>query len=200
MKMYNLKQGQFYALCAAVLLALPLSSAQAADPYATAQPKTDKFVVEYVYNYVEKPYAGELVFAAVDKAKISRKTPEDSFMAHFSAMTHKDYKWWLAGWDEASQKSINQRNKEKNRTEAFWTKAWENAMKDQVIKVTKRVETGPYVLIVYKMFDKSNKETFNSIYVSKKFGEEWLATEELAEDLMFQHYLDGKDRVTLNIR
>lgn len=189
------------SICLAIFLWLVSNqNATASEQFTTAEPKNDKFVVEYVYNYVKKDYKPIVIFKSVDKADLSRNTPEESFIAHFSAMDKKDFKWWLSGWDVESQTKITARNKEKNRTEQSWTEIWEKAMKDQVIKMTQRVETGIYVFIVYEMSDKNGKKAFNSIYVCKKVGNEWLATEELAEDLMFQYYLEGSSKVTLNIR
>lgn len=191
------------SICLAIFLWMVSSqnvSAAASEQFTTTEPENGKFVVEYEYNYVKKDYKPIVIFESVDKSNLSRNTPEESFIAHFSAMDKKDFKWWLSGWDVESQTKITARNKEKNRTEQSWTEIWEKAMKDQVIKMTQRVETGIYVFIVYEMSDKNGKKTFNSIYVCKKVGNEWLATEELAEDLMFQHYLEGGSKVTLNIR
>ena len=73
-------------------------------------------------------------------------------------------------------------------------------MNEQTIRFMERVETGRYVFIVYKMFNDKGEVTFHAINVFERQGERWLATQDLAEDQMFHHYLEGKQRVTRNVR
>jgi hypothetical protein len=50
------------------------------------------------------------------------------------------------------------------------------------------------------MYDANANKTFDSIFVSELVGEQWMATQALAEDQMFHHYLTGESRVRLNVR
>lgn len=188
-------------LCAGVALSLasPVSSA-ASGHFATAAAKPGKFTVEYIYNYVERKYSPEISFSAVARKDASYASPEDAFISHFSAMTAGDYDWWISGWTPDSRASIEARNKRLSRSAKDWQVIWARALKDQRVKMVARVETGPYVFIVYKMFDKAGKLTMYSMYACKKEGDKWLATEELAEDLMFQHFLEKERRVSINVR
>ncbi len=159
-----------------------------------------KFVVEYVYNYTKRTYTPEITFKAIARNDASYASPEQAFVSHYSAMASGDYEWWLSGWTTEAQNGIHQRNVKMNRTARTWQEIWSKALQGETIKLIERVETGPYVFIVYKMFDASGKATMHSIYACKLVKDKWLATDELSEDLMFHHYLEGKDRVTKNIR
>lgn len=162
--------------------------------------RTGKFVVEYVYNYTKRAYTPEIVFKAVTRKEASHATPEQAFISHNSAMAAGDYEWWLSGWTTEAQSGIQQRNARMNRTAKTWQDIWSKALRGETIKVIERVETGPYVLLVYKMFNESGKATMHSIYACKLVKDKWLATDELSEDLMFHHYIEGKERVTINVR
>lgn len=161
---------------------------------------TGKFVVEYVYNYTKRAYTPEIVFKAVAGKDASYATPEQAFIAHYSAMAAGDYAWWLSGWTTEAQSNIQLRNVKMNRTAKSWQEIWSKALRGETIKLVERVETGPYVLIVYKMFNESGKVTMHSIYACKLVKDKWLATDELSEDLMFHHYIEGKEKVTINVR
>lgn len=162
--------------------------------------RAGKFVVEYVYNYTKRAYTPEIVFKAVTRNAASYATPEQAFISHYSAMASGDYEWWLSGWTTEAQGGIQQRNARMNRTAKNWQEIWSKALRGETIKLVERVETGPYVFIVYKMFDERGKATMQSIYACKLVKDKWLATEELSEDLMFHHYIEGKERVTINVR
>lgn len=170
------------------------------DVFPTGKAEAGKFTVEYVYNFVSKPYTPEVQFKSVSKKDASYLSPEEAFIAQFSAMVNEDYKWWLSGWNDPSQKEIESRNKQMKRNADTWTKVWRDAMKGQTIKLIKKVETGPFVFINYKMFDHDGKETLSSLFVCKNEAGKWFATEELSTDLMFHHFLKGEARVVLNVR
>lgn len=159
-----------------------------------------KFVVEYVYNYTKRAYTPVIVFKPVTRNTASYATPEQAFVSHYSAMASGDYEWWLSGWTAEAQSGIQQRNARMNRTAKSWQEIWSKALRGETIKLVERVETGPYVFIVYKMFNESGKATMHSIYACKLVKDKWLATDELSEDLMFHHYIEGKERVTINVR
>jgi hypothetical protein len=170
------------------------------NAFPTGKVESGKFVVEYVYNYTVRPYDPAVTFNAVPRKDASRATPEDAFIAHFSAMTAKDYDWWLTGWTSESRASIEARNRSMNRNADTWAGIWDKAMKGQSIRMTRRVDSGPFAFIVYRMVDAGGKTTLESMYACKRVGKEWLATEELAEDPMFHHFLEGQRHVTLNVR
>lgn len=168
--------------------------------FPTGKVETGKFTVEYVYNFVSKTYTPEVQFKTISKEKASYQSPEEAFIAQFSAMINEDYTWWLSSWNALSQEEISARDKKQNRTADSWAKIWKDAMNGQTIKLVKKIETGPFVFINYKMLDHTGKETFNALYVCKNEAGKWLATQELASDLMFHHYLEGKSRVVINVR
>lgn len=198
-KLFCMKTISLRWLVVAVIIFLPYTSF-ASDAYPTGKAEAGKFTVEYVYNFVSKPYTPEVLFEPVSKKNASYSSPEESFIAQFSAMANEDYKWWISGWNEQSQKEIEARNKQMKRNADSWTKVWKGAMKGQTIKLIQKIETGPYVLINYKMFDHDGKETLNSLFVCKNEAGKWLATEELSTDLMFHHFLKGEARIVLNVR
>jgi hypothetical protein len=189
------------ALAGALAAALALGGgAAAAQDFATSGPERGKFVVEYVYNYVSRHYVRPVQVVPVDAGAADYSSPERAAIAHFSAMRAGDYDWWLSGWDAASQAQIEARNAELGRTADDWAGIWAKAMKGESVFLLERVETGPYVFIVYEMRNADGEVTLRSIYACKRVGGEWRATQDLAQDPMFHHYLKGKQRVILNVR
>lgn len=168
--------------------------------FPTGKAEPGKFTVEYVYNFISTTYTPEAQFKSISKEEASYSSPEEAFIAQFSAMINEDYAWWLSSWNSLSQDEILDRDKKQNRTAESWTKIWKKAMSGQTIKLIKKIETGPFVFINYKMLDHTGKETFNSLYVCKNDAGKWLATQELASDLMFHHFLEGKSKVVINVR
>ena len=168
--------------------------------FNTTPAEKGQFIVEYIYNYVIRKYDPAVKFKPITREKVSYGTPEECFIAHFSAMYAGDYEWWLSGWDKESQELLKEQDKKMNRTPDDWPEIWRKAMKDDEIKLIERVETGPYVFIVYKMFDQKGIPTFHSMLACRIADGFWKATQELARDPMFHHFASGKDRVKLNVR
>lgn len=186
----------------ALIVAFSLAgvSVNAAGPYKTSKPRPGKFTVEYVYNYTSRKYTPPIRIDYVKRDQVSRVTPEDASIAHFSAMAARDYDWWLSGWNPVSRSTLESRDRDKKRTPGDWQTLWEGAMKDMTVMLLEKVETGPYVFMVYDLRDRQGKTAMHSIYALRKDGDNWLGTVELAEDLMFHHYTKGTPKVRLNVR
>jgi hypothetical protein len=171
--------------------------------YPTGPGQVKQFVVENVYNYEKFTYSPPIVIAPVVRDKASYATPEQTLVAHISAMLAGDYDWWFSNWDQRSQVFMQERNKQANRTPADWRAIWAKTLAGQQIVLTERVETGPfgpYVMLVYVLRDKAGKDTFRSTYVAKLEAGRWVGTQELAEDPLFHYYESGRDRVTNTVR
>lgn len=175
--------------------------AGAAPPaFETKPPESGQFVVEYLYNYTRRDYVPPARMQPVARAAASYATPEDAFVAQMSAMQSGDYDWWLAGWTADSRAQIVARNAQLKRTGRDWAEIWKKGFAGQEVRLLQRADTGPYVFVVYGLFDDKGDKTFEGIFVSERVAEQWLATQALAEDPMFHHYLDGTNRVRLNVR
>jgi hypothetical protein len=187
-------------LAAVLLMGTGLPSSAQNSRFPATKPVQDRFVVEYVYNFWKQTYQPTVVFKPIAKADASLASPEDCFMHQWSAMAAQDFEWWMSGWDEASQEMMAARNKKMKRGPEFWEERWGLAMKDQRILLVERVDTGPFAMLIYKMQDKLGETTMHSMHICKQVGLQWYATQELAEDPMQHQYLEGKRRVTINVR
>ena len=187
-------------LAAAILMGNSLSLFAQDGRFPATAPVQDRFVVEYVYNFWKQTYRPAVAFKPVAKADASLATPEDCFVHQWSAMAAQDFEWWMSGWDESSREMMDARNKKMDRSPEFWEERWGMAMKDHRILLVERVDTGSYAMLIYKMQNKLGETTMHSMHVCKQVGLKWYATQELAEDLMQHHYLEGKRRVTINVR
>jgi hypothetical protein len=171
--------------------------------YPTGPGQVKQFVVENIYTYERLVYSPAIVIQRVVRDKASYATPEQALVSHLSAMLAGDYEWWLSGWDKGSQKYLDERSKQVNRTPADWRALWAKALVGDQIVLTERLETGPfgpYVMLVYVLRDKAGKDTFKTTYVAKLEAGRWVATQELAEDPLFHYYESGRDRVTVTVR
>jgi len=113
-----------------------------------------------------------------------------------------DYDWWLSGWTPKAQAFLNEQDQKTNRTPQDWKAAWQRSLSGKEILLLERLETGPYVCLVYSVRTSGpeGKETLRSLYAAKYEAGRWLATQDLAEDPFLFHYLEEKDVITITVR
>ena len=79
--------------------------------HRTASPVNRTKTVTEHYDYLESEYSpAPILRDFVAREDASYETPEQAFVSRVSAMVAGDYDWWLAHWDEDSQRSIAARN------------------------------------------------------------------------------------------
>lgn len=174
--------------------------------FKTAPPEKRRFVMEYDTNYTRVRYAPPVVIQPVPKGADNFTNPEETFVTMFSAMMQADYDRWFSVWTEDSQKVLAQRDAERKRTATDWVGRWKAALTGRQIVLLERLESGPYVMVVYSLRDMPKKgenqgaEIIRNVVTMKKVGEKWRVTEELADDDMYKYYIDSPEGVTRRVR
>jgi hypothetical protein len=170
--------------------------------FTATPPEKKQFIMENIYNYTQSRFVPPVVIYPVSRIGSGDATPEESCISFFSAMKAGDYEWWLSLWTAKSKELIAERNQQSKRTPQDWVASWNTILKDKQVVLVERLETGPYIILVYSLqsLGPISKETFRSLYAAKYQDGHWRATQELEKDPFFSHYLDGKDRTSMTIR
>jgi hypothetical protein len=171
--------------------------------YPTTPAVDKKFTFERVFSYRVMTYKPQIVIQKITRAAASNATPEQAFAAQMSAMFEGDHDWWLSNWDAAAQKFHKDRDAQMKRSAADWRGIWDRALKGQQPRLIDRVVTGPmgpYVMLLYELYDASGKSTYKSSFVAKEEAGRWVATLDLSEDPLFHYYELGRDRVSVTER
>jgi hypothetical protein len=135
-----------------------------------------------------RPYTAAPTVIPVLKAQSSWATPEDSLVAHVSAMLAGDHAWWLSGWTTSSRLRHQEDDTKQGRTPADWQRIWDQATARQTFSLVARVDYGPYALLHFRMLGSRGETTLQSLYVCKREGGRWLATNDLATDPVMTRY------------
>ena len=164
--------------------------------FPTGEREVSKFTVQFVYNFARYRYSPAVVVEPVRRGTATYGTPEEACIAFLSSMMTLDYDWWLENWDADSRKLLVADNEAHHQDAAFWHKAWQGAFPGKKVTLEQRLESGPYVLIVYHVEDlRDPSQSFSSALPFKLTHNQWLATEELAADNFSIYALDGRGRV-----
>ena len=164
------------------------------------------FIVQYTTDYTRVPYKPEVAIQPVPKSADTYKTPEETFITQFSAMMSGDYDRWIAGWTEESKTLMAKYDEERKRTSADRIAMWKGALTDRQVVLVERIETGPYVLLEYSLRNaptagqNKGQEILHTMIPLKRVGNQWLQTQDLAEDLMFQHYTEEPEGYVRKVR
>jgi hypothetical protein len=177
-----------------------------APVFKTAPPEKKKFAVQFVTNYTRLAFTPEVKMQPVPKSADTYKTPEELFVTQFSAMMSGDYDRWIAGWTDDSKKVMAERDEQMKRTSADWVARWKLALTNRQVVLLERLESGPYVLLVYSLRDTpkpgetQGKEIIRTLFPTKKVGEKWMQTQELSDDEMFKRYIEEPEGYTQVLR
>jgi hypothetical protein len=180
-------------LTMACAMAGPLVAAQAPRPpapiYNTSQPIPGKVVVENEYRFTTRDYTPAVEVKIVARDQASYANPESAAIAGISAMLSQDFEWFRSTWDKPSGAVMEARDREMKQDAAFWTKTWQKAFGGTTVRLISRIDTGPYVLIVYKASSEAGVTAgkpaagdLELVTVLKADGDKWLATQELSQD------------------
>jgi hypothetical protein len=158
--------------------------------FKTTSPFIKKVVVEDQYYFTFMHYSPPVQVKLVTRDTASYENPEAAAISAISAMVSKDINWYRSTWDRASIAIMDDRDKALNQSAEFWVNSWGRAFTNKRIELTARIETGEYVLIVYRLVptgevndpaNTSNSE-IELVTVLKYQEGKWLATQELSRD------------------
>lgn len=122
----------------------------------------------------------------VSSAALDASTPEGAALVHFSAMLDGDYARWLSSWDAPSIAFTKKRNAELGRNEKFWTDKWKEVLgRYSAFHLTRRVDTGPHVVIEMTASGSSREDFTLDVPLAKQADGRWRASQEIASDPVF---------------
>jgi hypothetical protein len=157
--------------------------------FPAGPPASGSVIVENEYRFTVRQYTPAVDVVVVPRAKATDDNPEAAAIAGISAMVSQDFDWFRSTWDRASVAILEARDKEMKQDATFWTRAWQRAFTGKKIQLVSRIDTGGYVIIVYRVLGsaaRGNTSAENADIelstVLKRDGDRWLATQELAQD------------------
>lgn len=185
-------------LYALVALATPIAVAPArgaglpAPAYPVSVPTLENVVEERMFFYRSMDYQPPVAISPVVRAAAGSDTPEAATVALASAMLAGDLEWFRGQWTDASRQLMAARDRQQGRDDTFWPALWRERLVGKRLFLTHRIESGPYVLIVFRVSPSDDLEaegSFDLINAFEAVGGAWLATQALAEDPVL-HYWD----------
>jgi len=183
----------------AATLALASASAFSQQRFPTSKPEEKVFVQEADYYYTEAKYDPPVTMKPVTKEAAVYTTPEDTFIAQFSAMIAGDYDWWFSTFAADAQKQIKADDEANKRQPTDWIARWKKALPEMQITLLERKVSGAYVIIVYRAgVTPANTIQFSTVF--KLENGKWLATQDLQDDGLAKYSMVDKDKVVLPIR
>jgi len=159
--------------------------------YPVSDREDASYTVEYVFNYARYNYTPAVAIKDVNRVQASYATPEDAFTAFYSAIQSGDYDWMLNSWDEGSRKFIQDKNEKDNQGQAYWVNLWKQRYAGKKIEMVQRLESGLYVLILYRITDPDTGKIIEQDTLPMNLEhKKWLATQSLAADPLAVLYPD----------
>ena len=154
--------------------------------YKTSAPEKDKVVEELVYYYEVSSYTPPI---PVDVTKTANgTTPEGAAMQLLEAMHSLDFDRWMRLWTPESQELMKSQYKKNGTSPDVFKNGWSKAFAGHSVALTKKIESGPYVIVVAVFSpvgaaasDPSAKP-FEMQFVFKQVNGNWMATQEMASD------------------
>lgn len=141
-----------------------------------------EFKGESVTYYTETPYEPPYLVTAVPRDKVTYSSPENCFIAQFSAMLRGDSTQFFDGF---SKESWNE-NETTPLSGEDWKKGWARYLRGKQIRMLKKIEDGQYVIIQYELRNESTgKRDLLSVLHMKIESGRWLQTQDLSKDEFF---------------
>ena len=176
---------RFLSMCVGLFCcAVAVPPANAEPQPSTSQPKLAKVTQEHIYYYMIADYAPPYVVTRVNRHGQKLDSPEHTAIALISAMMTADYDWYISLWDDKSVALMKEKDAEKGRSRDTWIALWEQVYRNTSVTLTKRIETGEYVIVAFevKTPGKPENSSRQSELIFRKQGDSWLATQALAGD------------------
>jgi hypothetical protein len=154
--------------------------------YKTSAPEKQKVVEELTYYYEVSSYTPAV---PVDVTKTANpSTPEGAAMQLLEAMHSQDFDRWLRLWTPESQELMKSQYKKNGTGPEVFKNGWSRAFAGHTVALTKKIETGPYVIVVATLSPVGGAATAPQAqpvemqFVFKQVNGAWMATQELAAD------------------
>jgi hypothetical protein len=166
-------------------------------PEFPTSPKEKGVVTEEVqYIFTVQEYTPAVAVEPVAREQASYENPERAAISVLSAMASGDWEWWLSTWSKKARGKIEARP-DVERRRVFWAEDQKKAFAQRVAKLTHRIETGPYVVIAFRLDPADptgqprQKKVRPELIVTKKYEDGWLVTDELTGDLVLAYWPRG---------
>jgi hypothetical protein len=171
------------SVCAfGVLVLSTLSLAQAL--YKASAPEKQKVVEELVYYYEVSSYTPPIPVDVTKTANAS--TPEGAAMQLLEAMHSQDFDRWLRLWTPESQELMKSQYKKNGTSPEVFKNGWSKAFAGHTVALTKKIETGPYVIVVATLSpvgaNAASAQPLEMQFVFKQVNGAWMATQDMASD------------------
>ncbi len=180
-----------------LLVFLSLSVSHAETEFEYKIPEFREFIVEYSFPYMISNYTSDKnIKLLTDRSEKNNRTPEDTLVSHFSAMSNKNYEWFLSDWTPADQEQSKIDDIKNNWNPAFWYRIWGENLEGKSIKLLTRIERGKYVYIGYRLYGtgSDNKDDIETLAFTK-IGNLWLITNAAACDPILYNWKDTDQRI-----
>ncbi len=171
------------------------SRSAVAQPIRYDPPQQKQVVVEYKSLVQLSTVAQPVPFAFVAKDAAKFDTPENALIAMISAMSRGDYAAWLAGWTPPSRAQIEKTNADSKLTPETWINGWKRIVTGKQIAISARgdyIRRGEtYAFIRYRTIGAQapNGGPLEQYLIFHRKGNQWEATNMLAEDIVVNHFL-----------
>jgi hypothetical protein len=160
--------------------------------YKTSAPEKQKVVEELTYYYEVSSYAPPV---PVDVTKTANaNTPEGAAMQLLEAMHSLDFDRWLRLWTPESQELMKSQYKKNGTSPDVFKNGWSKAFAGHSVALTKKIETGPYVIVVATLSpvggaaSAAPAQPVEMQFVIKQVNGAWMATQEMAADPVLNNW------------
>jgi hypothetical protein len=160
--------------------------------YKTSVPEKQKVVEELVYYYEVSSYTPAV---PVDLTKTANPiTPEGAAMQLLEAMHSQDFDRWLRLWTPESQQIMKSQYQKNGTSPDVFKNGWSKAFNGRTATLTKKIETGPYVIVVATLSPTGSAagatpaQPIDMEFVFKQVNGVWMATQELAADAVLNNW------------
>jgi hypothetical protein len=153
--------------------------------YSVDTQKENLLTVTQIVHYTERSYAKPVEVTPISRNAARYSTPEEALVSRFSAVLTGNFEWWLTTWDSASNVLVQAKNKAEGKDKTYWTQLWKEQYANAKFVVTRKIETGEYVILIYKTVGKGSAPTVDAIelpIVFKKVEDKWFTTLDLRAD------------------
>lgn len=154
--------------------------------YKTSAPEKQKVVEELTYYYEVSSYTPPVPVDVTKTANAS--TPEGAAMQLLEAMHSLDFDRWLRLWTPESQELMKSQYKKNGTSPDVFKNGWSKAFTGRTVTLTKKIETGPYVILVATLSPTGGAASATPAqpvemqFVFKQVNGNWMATQEMAAD------------------
>jgi hypothetical protein len=186
------------AIVTVMCLAVGAGLESAEERFRMSPAEKGRIVLETIYEYAVREYLPPVQVTGERREAASTQTAEGTAMAHISAMQSLDYDGWTRLWTKESLERMAEIDRAEKRDRAFWIAAWERAFRGRVFELRKRIDTGEFVIILYR--NTAATDDFLMPIVLKRVGEEWRTTQELSTDPVLHHWRKPGTRIEKIIR